>query len=52
LAKKHGIPYTQENVFLRVKKTFDIMSGVTSMRTIPLVYEKRLNDTLRKSKKK
>ena len=48
LAKKHGIPYTQENVFLRLKKMIDVSIGVSSMRTIPLVYENKLNITLKK----
>ena len=50
LAKKHGIPYTQENVFLRFKKMIDISIGVSSMRTIPLVYENKLNIILKNKK--
>lgn len=41
LCKKHGCPYIQENVFLRVKKTVDIMTGVSSMRWFPEEYEKK-----------
>jgi fatty acid desaturase len=32
LCDKHGVPYVQENVFKRLKKTADIMVGHTSMR--------------------
>jgi len=34
LCEKHGIPYTQENVFARVKKVIDICVGKTSMRRV------------------
>merc|ERR1719266_1326477 len=40
ICKKHGIPYVQENVFWRTKKTVDIMLGNTSMRWFPAEYEK------------
>ncbi|NOK01318.1 MULTISPECIES: fatty acid desaturase [Myxococcus] len=33
LCEKHGVPYTQESVFRRVKRLVDIMVGRTSMRT-------------------
>ena len=32
---KHNIPYVQENVGVRLKKTIDIMIGKTSMRPFP-----------------
>jgi len=32
ICEKHGVPYVQENVFKRLKKTADIMVGATSMR--------------------
>jgi len=41
LCKKHGVPYVQENVFLRLKKTIDIMTGASSMRWFPADYEKK-----------
>ena len=39
LCEKHGVPYVQENVFLRLKKTVDIMTGHTSMRRYPTRFE-------------
>ena len=39
ICKKHNVPYVQENVFLRVKKTVDIMVGTSSMRWFPADYE-------------
>lgn len=41
LCKKHNVPYVQENVFLRTKKTIDIMTGSSSMRWFPEEYEKK-----------
>jgi len=41
ICEKHGVPYVKENVFLRLKKTVDIMTGVSSMRTFPEYYEKK-----------
>lgn len=41
LCKKHGVPYVQENVFKRVKKTVDIMTGASSMRWFPEEYERK-----------
>jgi hypothetical protein len=41
ICKKHGVPYVQENVFKRVKKTIDIMTGSSSMRWFPADYEKK-----------
>merc|ERR1719285_90649 len=32
ICEKHGVPYVQQNVFKRLKKTADIMVGATSMR--------------------
>ena len=32
ICEKHGVPYVQENVFIRVKKTVDIMVGNKSMK--------------------
>lgn len=32
ICKKHNIPYIQENVFIRLKKTIDIMTGKSSMK--------------------
>jgi fatty acid desaturase len=40
LCAKHGVPYIKENVFIRVKKTVDIMVGNTSMKWFPEKYEK------------
>lgn len=42
LCQKHGVPYVQENVFLRLKKTVDIMTGSSSMRWFPEGMEKKL----------
>ena len=35
ICAKHGVPYIQHNVFFRLKKTVDIITGQTSMRTFP-----------------
>ena len=32
ICDKYGVPYVQQNVFRRLKKTADIMVGATSMR--------------------
>jgi len=50
---KYGIPYVQENVFLRTKKTIDIMLGHSNMRWFPADYEKKYleKDAMRDSKK-
>lgn len=40
ICKKHNVPYIQENVFWRTKKTIDIMVGSASMRRFPEAYEK------------
>jgi fatty acid desaturase len=54
LCKKHGVPYVQENVFSRVKKTVDIMCGSSSMKWFPETYEKEFLkiDALAEEKKK
>jgi len=39
ICKKYGVPYVKENVFIRLKKTVDIMVGNTSMRWFPKSYE-------------
>jgi fatty acid desaturase len=54
LCKKHGVPYVQENVVLRLKKTIDIMTGVSSMKWFPEHYEKILleKDVLSEAAKK
>ena len=31
LCEKHGVPYVQESIWTRLKKTTDIMVGKTSM---------------------
>lgn len=36
ICKRHNIPYIQESVFTRVRKTIDIMVGVDSMRPYPV----------------
>ena len=35
ICKAHGVPYVQESVFERLRKTLDIMIGATSMKTWP-----------------
>jgi len=39
ICHRYGVPYVKENVFLRLKKTVDIMVGSTSMRWFPETYE-------------
>lgn len=39
ICAKHGVPYIKENVFIRLKKTVDIMVGNTSMKWFPEKYE-------------
>jgi len=39
ICEKHNVPYVQENVLIRLKKTVDIMCGSTSMKTFPAYYE-------------
>jgi len=54
ICEKHGVPYIQENVFLRLKKTVDIMTGANSMRWFPEDYEKKFLqiDAIADAKKK
>mmetsp|Transcript_25725 Transcript_25725/g.33589 ORF Transcript_25725/g.33589 Transcript_25725/m.33589 type:complete len:93 (+) Transcript_25725:2-280(+) len=40
ICQKHGVPYIQENVFARTKKTVDIMVGTSSMKWFPESYER------------
>jgi fatty acid desaturase len=54
ICEKHGVPYVKENVFLRVKKTVDIMVGTSSMKWFPESYEKahlELDVTMEKARK-
>ena len=39
ICEKHGVPYVQESVFERLRKTCDIMVGRKSMRRFPIKYE-------------
>ena len=39
ICERHGIPYVQQSVFWRLKKTVDIMVGDASMRKFPSRYE-------------
>jgi fatty acid desaturase len=39
ICEKYGVPYVQESVFTRLRKTVDIMVGKTTMRTFPTQYE-------------
>jgi len=41
LCEKHNVPYVQQNVFWRTKKTIDIMTGSASMKWFPADYEKK-----------
>jgi fatty acid desaturase len=54
LCKKHGVPYVQQNMFSRVKKTIDIMTGAKSMMWFPEDYEKKFleRDALMEASKK
>lgn len=45
ICDRHGIPYVKENVFWRVKKTVDIMTGTASMKWFPESYEKKYLET-------
>jgi fatty acid desaturase len=44
ICEKHGVPYIKENVFIRLKKTIDIMVGNTSMKWFPEKYERMFLD--------
>ena len=39
ICAKYGIPFTQENCFKRMDKTFKVMVGAESMRRYPMRYE-------------
>jgi hypothetical protein len=39
ICQKYGVPYVQENVIIRLRKTVDIMIGRTTMRKFPIEYE-------------
>jgi len=41
ICEKHGVPYVQENVFVRLKKTLDIAMGHASMRRYPVELERQ-----------
>ncbi|CAJ1336734.1 unnamed protein product [Effrenium voratum] len=40
ICEKHGVPYVQENVFVRLKKTLDIARGKAHMRWFPDSHER------------
>ena len=40
ICARHGVPYVQENVFARLKKTLDIAMGRTKMRRYPDALER------------
>jgi fatty acid desaturase len=44
ICRRHNVPYIKENVFLRLKKTVDIMVGNTSMRWFPEEFEESFLD--------
>jgi len=50
ICNKYNVPYVQENVFLRVWKTVQIMVGATSMKRLPAKYEDKFLDMDQKSK--
>mmetsp|Transcript_8780 Transcript_8780/g.21031 ORF Transcript_8780/g.21031 Transcript_8780/m.21031 type:complete len:480 (+) Transcript_8780:102-1541(+) len=39
ICEKYGVPYVQENVFERTRKTIDVMVGRSSMRPFPTQFE-------------
>jgi fatty acid desaturase len=45
ICKRHNVPYIQENVFWRTKKTVDIMTGTSSMKWFPESFEKQYLET-------
>ena len=45
ICAKHGVPYVQQSVFWRLKKTIDIMTGHNSMRRFPSAFEKQADLT-------
>jgi fatty acid desaturase len=40
ICQRYGVPYVQEDIFTRTKKTVDIMVGSSSMKWFPESYEK------------
>jgi hypothetical protein len=40
ICEKHGVPYIQESVWTRLKKTTDIMVGKADQRPFPVALEK------------
>ena len=55
ICNQYGVPYIKENVFVRVKKTVDIMVGNTSMMWFPAAYEQeylRMDAELLETRKK
>lgn len=47
ICEKHGVPYVQENVFERLRKTIDIMVGKTSMMEFPTHLEPQKDKAVR-----
>eukprot|EP00929_Paragymnodinium_shiwhaense_P106233 TRINITY_DN7146_c0_g1_i1.p1 TRINITY_DN7146_c0_g1~~TRINITY_DN7146_c0_g1_i1.p1 ORF type:complete len:488 (-),score=91.50 TRINITY_DN7146_c0_g1_i1:336-1799(-) len=43
ICKKYGVPYVQENVFTRAKKTIDVMLGRAKMRLYPVALEHKVD---------
>lgn len=43
ICEKYGVPYVQENVFVRLKKTLDIMKGKSQMRRYPDSFEREVD---------
>lgn len=39
ICEKYGVPYVQESVFIRLRKTVDVMVGKARMRPFPTQYE-------------
>ena len=39
ICEKYGVPYVQESVWTRLRKTTDIMVGKETMRVFPTEYE-------------
>lgn len=39
ICEKHGVPYVQENVFERLRKTVEVMVGSSTMRAFPTQFE-------------
>lgn len=39
ICSRHGVPYIKQSVFIRLKKTVDIMVGNTNMKWFPEPYE-------------